>query len=518
MSAAKYVLATSLIWAAALAALFLYVRHSAQHPVPPSGPPAPIAMAPSSPSSMASMAPATMPPPLSPVQLTPDQMRSIGLTTGTAEYKQINDDLRATGSVAINDRLVSYVQVRFSGYLRQVFVNATYQTVKKGDPLFTIYSPDLVATEQEYLLANDNQRALGSSSIRGVAAGARSLSSAAERRLEQWEIPADQIDTLKHTGKALTDITIQSPASGYIVERNAFPNMFAEPGTRLYTIADLSRVWVNAQVFQSDIARLKPGSAATVTVDAYPQKTFSGHVEEVLPQLDAATRTVPVRLLVENPGLLLKPGMFVNVNFKSSLGRSLVVPASAVLQTGLKQYVFLSKPNGLIEPKEVILGAQSGSDIVILHGLDDHQPIVTSASFLIDSESQLQAASGASMQDMPAATPSQSAAPAPSSDIEFVTHPDPPQMGSNQIRVNLAGKGAPVSGAEVAVTFFMPAMPQMGMAAMSANAKLSESGPGLYTGSADLSMGGTWQVTITAKLHGQLIATKKLSVNAKGGM
>jgi len=516
MSAAKQVLATSLIWAAALAALFLYLRPPAPHPLAPSGPPAPIAMAPASPAAIPSMA--SMQPPLSPVQLTPDQMRSIGLTTGTAEYKQINDDLRATGSVAIDDRLVSYVQVRFSGYLRQIFVNATYQIVKKGEPLFTIYSPDLVATEQEYLLASENQRALGSSSIRGVAAGARSLSSAAERRLEQWEVPADQIDTLKRTGKVLTDLTIQSPASGYVTERNAFPNMFAEPGTRLYTIADLSRVWVNAQVFQSDLARLKPGSAAAVTVDAYPQKTFGGHIEEVLPQLDAATRTVPVRLLVENPGLLLKPGMFVNINFKSSLGRSLVVPASAVLQTGLRQYVFLSKPNGLIEPKEVVLGPQSGGDIVILHGLDDHQPIVTSASFLIDSESQLQSASGASMQSMQAAVPTQQTAPVPSANIEFVTHPDPPQMGSNQLRVHLANNGAPVSGAEVSVNFFMPAMPQMGMAAMSANAKLSETSPGLYTGAADLSMGGTWAATITAKLHGQLIATKKLSVNAKGGM
>ena len=516
MSAAKQVLATSLIWAAALAALFLYLRHPAQRPVPPTGPPAPIAMAPASPAPMPQQA--SMQAPLSAVQLTPDQMRSIGLTTGTAEYKQLNDDLRATGSVAIDDRLVSYVQVRFSGYLRQVFVNATYQIVKKGEPLFTIYSPDLVATEQEYLLANENQRALGSSSIRGVAAGARSLSSAAERRLEQWEIPADQIETLKRTGKVLSDLTIQSPASGYVTERNAFPNMFAEPGTRLYTIADLSRVWVNAQVFQSDLARLKPGSAAAVTVDAYPQKTFSGHIEEVLPQLDAATRTVPVRLLVENPGLLLKPGMFVNVNLKSPLGRSLVVPASSVLQTGLKQYVFLSKPNGLIEPKEVVLGPQSGSDIVILHGLADHQAIVTSASFLIDSESQLQAASGASMQAMPAASSSQLPAPVPSATIDFQTKPDPPQMGSNQLRVHLANNGAPVGGAEVSVNFFMPAMPQMGMAAMSANAKLSETSPGLYTGAADLSMGGTWAATITAKLHGQLIATKKLSVNAKGGM
>jgi Cu(I)/Ag(I) efflux system membrane fusion protein/cobalt-zinc-cadmium efflux system membrane fusion protein len=444
-------------------------------------------------------------------------MRSIGVTTGTAEFKDITDDLRATGNVAINDRLVSYVQVRFSGYIRKVFADAIYQYVKKGDPLFTIYSPDLVNTEREYVLANDNQRALSRSSIRDVAAGARSLSTAAERRLEQWDISADQIADLKRTGNVITDLTVQSPATGYITERNAFPNMFAEPATRLYAITDLSRVWVNAQVFQSDVGRLKLGDKAAITVDAYPQMTFSGHVEQVLPQVDTATRTLPVRLSVENAGLLLKPGMFVNVVLKSSLGRRLVVPASSVLQTGLKQVVFLSKGDGLIEPKEVELGPQVGDDIVVLHGLEAHQAIVISANFLIDSESQLQAASGANMP--PAQGASQGAAPSQSVQVEFTTNPDPPQKGRNRLRVKLAGNnGAADSGADVAVTFFMAAMPQMGMAEMNVTTKLDSKGGGLYEGNAELPMGGTWQVTITAKQHDLLIAARKFTVNAKGGM
>jgi Cu(I)/Ag(I) efflux system membrane fusion protein/cobalt-zinc-cadmium efflux system membrane fusion protein len=317
----------------------------------------------------------------------------------------------------------------------------------------------------------------------------------------------------------LTDLTIQSPASGYITERNAFPNLYAEPGTRLYTIADLSRVWVNAQVFQSDVGRLKPGDESAITVDAYPQKTFHGRVEEVLPQVDATTRTVQVRLSIENKDLLLKPGMFVNVDLKSAMGRRLVVPASSVLQTGLKQIVFLNKGDGRIEPKEVILGPQTGDDFVILKGLEAHQAIVTSANFLIDSESQMQAASGANMSSMSNSDTSEGATSRQSVRIEFNTNPNPPQKGTNALRVKLTdGNGAMVSGADVAVAFYMAAMPEMGMAAMHTNTKLTEKNGGLYENTSELPCGGTWQVTVVVKQHGQLVATKKLSVNTKGGM
>jgi Cu(I)/Ag(I) efflux system membrane fusion protein/cobalt-zinc-cadmium efflux system membrane fusion protein len=480
----------------------------------------PIATAPAvSAAETVTMASEQMDVPLAPVQLTTEQMQNIGMTTGTAEYKDISDDLRASGSVAINDSLVSYVQVRFSGSIRKVFADATYQYVRKGQPLFTVYSPELVATQQEYLLANENQRALSGSSIRDVAAGARSLSTAAERRLAQWEIPESEITALKRSGKVLADLTIESPVSGYITERNALPNMYAEPGTRLYTIADLSRVWVNAQVFQCDVGRLKPGDQAMITVDAYPQKIFSGHVEEVLPQVDATTRTVPVRLSIANTGLLLKPGMFVNVDLKSAMGRRLVVPASSVLQTGMKQVVFVNKGEGRIEPRDIVLGPQIGSDFVILKGLEAHEAIVTSANFLIDSESQMQASAGTNMPSTSGAGVSAGSTPGQSVQIAFTTNPDPPQKGSNTLRVKLVdGKGSVVSGASVSVAFHMMAMPEMGMAAMNMTATLAEKSSGIYEGKNELPCGGTWQVTVLVKQHNQLVATKKLSVNAKGGM
>jgi RND family efflux transporter MFP subunit len=460
--------------------------------------------------------------PLVPVQLTPERMQSIGVRTGTVEYKQLSDGIRATGTVDINERLLSYVQVRFPGYIRKVFANATYQYVRKGEPLFTIYSPDLVATQQEYLLARQNQKTLGASTVDGVASGAETLSAAAEQRLEQWEVPQNEIAKLKETGKPVTDLTINSPVEGYITERNALPNMYAEPSTKLYTVANLSRVWVYAQVFQNDVGRVKPGDIAQITVDSYPGRTFSGHIEEILPQVDMATRTVRVRLAMANPGLKLKPGMFVNVDLKTSLGRQLAVPASAVFQSGTRQLVFLNHGNGSLEPKEITVGPRIGDDFIVLKGLEAHQSIVTSASFLIDSESQLQAAAGSFVPPPPGTggnAPTAKAPAAAQANIDFTTDPNPPQKGSNVFRVKLTNAdGSPSTGAEVTTTFYMAAMPAMGMAAMNTTTKLIDKGNGMYEGSGSLGSGGTYQVTISVQKNGQVIATKQLRVNATGGM
>jgi len=457
-----------------------------------------------------------------PMQLTTDQLNSIGVKTGIVEYKQLNDDLRATGTVDVDERLQSSVQVRFSGYIRKVFANATYQYVRKGDPLFTIYSPELVSTQEEYLLARRNQKALSGSSIDGVASGASSLTTAAEQRLRQWDIPNVEIAKLQETGKALTEISINSPASGYIMERMALPNMYVESATKLYTLADLSQVWVNAQVFQNDVGRLKRGDSSAITVDAYPGRTFQGRVAEILPQVDMTTRTVKVRLAVNNPGIILKPGMFVNVDLKSALGRQLVVPASAVFQTGLRQVVFVDHGSGSLEPKEVSLGARVGDEFIVLKGLSAHQQIVTSANFLLDSESQLQVASGSYTPPSPGAGQQTTS---PSSDaqaavvIDFATDPNPAHKGSNVFHVRLTGAhGQPIDGAQVNVTLFMAAMPAMGMGANNSTTQLIQKSPGVYDGTGVLESGGSWQVTVTVKQNGQTIGTKQLRVNAEGGM
>src|SRR5438034_846166 len=233
--------------------------------------------------------------PLVPIQLTPQRMQSIGMVLGKVGSKPVNTELRFYGNVQVDERRQAYVQTRFAGWIRKVYADATGNFIGKGQPLFTIYSPDLVATEQEYLLAKKNSESLQRSTVNGVASGASSLFNAAKERLLQWEVSPGEIEKLDQGGKAITDLTIYSPVSGYITQKNALPNMYVQPETMLYTVADLSDIWVLAQVFQSDAGKIKPGNAAKITLDAYPGRVFNGRVDYILPQLDMNTRTLPVR-------------------------------------------------------------------------------------------------------------------------------------------------------------------------------------------------------------------------------
>jgi RND family efflux transporter MFP subunit len=445
-------------------------------------------------------------------------LQSIGVKTGKVERKSVADEIRTTGSVAVDERRLAYVQVRFSGYIQKVFADATYQYVRKGQPLFTIYSPDLVATEREYLVAKQSQQQMAQSTVQGVAFSAASLLDAAAERLRQWGVPQQEIVRLQSTGQVQQDLEVDSPASGYITERNALPSVAVQPEMRLYAIADLSTVWVQAQVFQNDLERIRIGAPATLTLNTYSGRTFTGRVDFIYPQVDMDTRTAKVRVIFSNPGLQLKPGMFVNVRLKVPLGNQLVIPASGVLQSGTRQIAFVQRSDGYIEPREVQLGSRVGDDFIVLKGLKAGEQIVTSANFLIDSESQLQAALGSFVPPPPGAGAASDSS-VHQADIEWKSDPDPPRKGSNVFRVKLTdASGTPIPAAEVSVTFFMPAMPAMGMASMRVPITLSDKGNGIYEGLGQLQNGGTWQVTILAKKNGQPIATKQLSVNATGGM
>ena len=458
---------------------------------------------------------------VAPFQLSPQRMQSIGVQIGAVQSKQVSDEIRFYGNVQPNERRVSYVQTRFAGWIRQVYADATGEFVRKGQPLFTIYSPDLVTTEQEYLLAKKNQAALQQSSVGGVAAGAETLFSAAKERLLQWQVPQSEIDKLDVTGKVITDLTINSPVAGYVTEKNALPNMYVQPETRLYTVTDLSEVWVMAQVFQNDAGKIKPGDPVEVTVDAYSGKVFRGRVDYILPQVDTMTRTLPVRLVFPNPGLKLRPGMYVNVTLKVPLGRQMVVPASAVFHSGTKNLVFAYLGDGNIEPREVEVGSRVGDDLVISKGLQASDQIIASANFLIDSEAQLQAAAGAFGPPPPGAgaAASMNASAQTQATAELTTDPSPPHKGGNMVRVKLTSSdGNPITGAQVTVRFFMAAMPAMGMAAMKTVINASDKGGGMYEGRGDLGSGGTWQVTVMATQNGQMVANKHLTLNATGGM
>jgi RND family efflux transporter MFP subunit len=457
-------------------------------------------------------------PELVPVQISPQRLQSIGVKHGRVQRKDIADEIRTAGNVAVDETRLSYVQVRFPGFIQKVFVDATYQYVRQGQPLFTIYSPDLVATEREYLVANQNQKEVLHSTVLGVAPGAASLLDAAVERLKQWQVPQSEIDRLEKTGEVGKEIEIDAPASGYITERKAYPSTAVQPDMRLYAIADLSTVWVNAQVFQNDLGSVKVGAPVTVTADTYPGRAIAGRVDFIYPDVDMATRTARVRIVLQNPDPPLSPGMFVKVALKVQMGDQLVIPANGVLQSGTRQIAFVDRGNGYLEPRELQLGAHVGDDFIVLKGLREGEQIVTSANFLIDSESQLQASLGSYAPPPPGAG-NATAMNALKADAALTSQPDPPRKGSNVFRVKLSdAKGAPVAGAQVSVAFFMAAMPAMGMAAMRTDVKCSDKGNGLYEGPGQLGSGGTWQVTITAMKDGQTIATKQFSVNATGGM
>ncbi len=284
----------------------------------------------------ATLPPASMETPLAPVQRSAEELQSIGVKFGEVARKPVNDEITTTGTVAIDETRLSYVQTRFSGYIKKVFADATYKYVRKGQPLFTIYSPELAAAEREFLLAQQNAKDLSPSTIPGVAAGVASLLESSKQRLEQWNLSSREITRLESTGQVADALEMDSPVSGFITERNVLPNLTVQPETRLYTIADLSTVWVLAQVFQNDLGRIRVGEPATIAVDSYPGRKFRGSVDFIYPDVDMTTRTARVRLILSNPNLALSPGMFVNVTLQIPLGNQLVIPANGVLQSGTR--------------------------------------------------------------------------------------------------------------------------------------------------------------------------------------
>jgi Cu(I)/Ag(I) efflux system membrane fusion protein/cobalt-zinc-cadmium efflux system membrane fusion protein len=420
-----------------------------------------------------------------------------------------------------DEQLEGYVQTRFSGWIRRVFVNQTYQFVQKGEPLFTIYSPDLVGTENEYLIALKAARRIGASSIDSVAQGAQSLTAASLDRLKLFGVPAREIERLQREGTTRDAVEIDSPMTGYVVERNALPNMYAQPDTKLYSITTLSNIWIYAAVFQNQIGLVKVGDPVKVTVDAYPGHTFQGQVDFIWEAMDPSTRTARVRCSFTNPERLLKIGMYVAVAITPHLGRGLVIPDTGVFRTGTHNVVFIDRGDGYLTPKEVELGPHLERSFEVLKGLRAGERIVSSANFLIDSESQLQAASGTFVPPPPgvSAAAGQPQAQGPSVSADLTTDPNPPARGKNKLLVTLKeGAGKPLAGAQVSVTFYMAAMPAMGMAAARAQSNLTDQGGGNYAGSIDLQSGGSWQVTITAIKGGQAIAGKQFNVSVSGPM
>jgi RND family efflux transporter MFP subunit len=454
---------------------------------------------------------------LAPILIPSTRQQLIGLKFTTVRQQELIGSISTTGTVETDEQSAGYVQTRFSGWIRRVLADQTWQYVKQGQPIFTIFSPDLVSAENEYLLAARQSKTLATSAIDGVAENAASTVAASLERLKLFGVPASEIRRLQREGTARDEIAIASPASGYIVDRQAFPNMYVEPSMRLFTIANLSKVWVYAAVFQNQLAQLGTGDSATISVDSYPQREFPGKVDFIWAALDPTTRTAKVRINLLNPDGALKIGMFVNVNLKHRVGRGILVSDSSVLQTGLHNIAFVDRGDGYLEPRELEVGQHLSDGMVVRKGLAEGDRIVSSANFLVDSESQLQAAIGA--YTPPPAGVSAAGQDAHTAGIEMKTDPNPPQRGKNDLTLILRDSfGVPIDGASVSIVFYMPAMPAMGMAAMRRVATATDAGNGTYRATINLDSGGGWQVSVSASKAGQQVATLQTNLTATGAM
>ena len=314
------------------------------------------------------------------IRISPERQQVIGVKFATVESGAANRTIRTVGKVAVDETRIGHVHTRIEGWIERVFVNFTGDVVRKGQPMLTIYSPEMLASEEELLLAARAKDVMPS------------LVEAARRRLQLWQLSESDIDQVLRTGQPIRSITVHAPMSGFVTERNAFPNQKVTPDSDLYTITDLNRVWIMADVFESDIAAIRIGETAHVIFASGGAPPLAARVNYIQPQVDPTTRTLKVRLDAANPGTRMKPEMFVNVEFGLATAPQLTVPAEAVLDTGERQTVFVDLGGGYFEPRAVTVGERFGDRVTITRGLSAGDRVVASGVFLVDSESQLKAA------------------------------------------------------------------------------------------------------------------------------
>jgi Cu(I)/Ag(I) efflux system membrane fusion protein len=331
-----------------------------------------------------------------PVRLTAMQERALGVTYAIVTRSATTRTIRTVGQIQAAEPAVAEITIKVDGFVERLFVAATGDPVRKGDPVLALYSPMVVAAQEELLAARrlaDQMRPVGGEAL----ANAGTMLEAARRRLAWWDVPAEAIADLERTGTAQRTVTLRSPVDGVVLEKMVVQGQQVTAGMRLYRVADLSTVWVEGEVFEQDLRFVRRGVEAHIEVSAYPGDHLMGQVSFVYPTVDQASRTNRVRVVVPNPGLRLKPGMFATIYVDVPLGDALMVPTSAVLVTGERNLVFVREADGTLGPREVTLGARSGHQVEVMSGLTVGEQIVVSANFLVDAESQL----GGSAAGMP---------------------------------------------------------------------------------------------------------------------
>jgi Cu(I)/Ag(I) efflux system membrane fusion protein len=334
-----------------------------------------------------------------PVRLTAAQVRAMGVTFTTVERGPLARTVRTVGQVVPAEPGLAEITARIDGFVEELFVDATGVTVRRGQPLLTLYSPMLVAAQEELLAARGLLAAVDTTD-RETWRNADALVQAARRRLAYWGISADQVERLQRSGQVTKTMTLQAPVAGVVLEKMVVSGQAVMAGMKLYRLADLSTVWIEGAVFEQDVAVVRAGAAVRAEVAAYPGRTFAGRIDFVWPTLDEQSRTTRVRVAFTNRDGLLKPGMYATLLLDALVDpAALHVPVDAVVMTGERNLAFVVGPDGALEPRTIVLGARSGSRVQVLRGLEVGERIVASANFLVDAESRL--ATGAGMAGMP---------------------------------------------------------------------------------------------------------------------
>ncbi len=327
------------------------------------------------------------------VEIEPEKQQLIGVKTIAAEVIPMQKIIRTVGRIEYDERRLATINTKFEGWIEKLYIDYTGKFVKKGEPLAEIYSPELVATQQEFLNVlkwNQSPNPNPQSRIETMLSqDAGKLVDAARERLRLWDITDEQVNAIEETGKPVRTLTIYSPVNGYVVQKMAVQGMKVMPGEKLFDLADMSSVWVIADIYEYELQFIKLGQTANINLSYFPGKVFSSKIDFIYPALSNDTRTAKVRFTITNPSAQLKPQMFANVEIKIDMGKKLAIPDDAVIDTGTRQIVYVDKGEGYFEPREVMLGLKAEGMTEVTMGIEAGEKVAASGTFLIDSEAQL---------------------------------------------------------------------------------------------------------------------------------
>jgi RND family efflux transporter MFP subunit len=462
------------------------------------------------------------------VQLSPSEITAAGVQVAEVRTAALKTDIAAFGRVEQPEAQLAAISARIGGRVDKLYVQYTGERVQRGQAVADVYSPDVATALDEYRLAQENRNQLRQSDDVYAQQQADALVGASQRKLELWGISNKQIGAPETSG--IPHVTIYAYASGTVVDRKVTQGQYVNAGDTLFTVADLSQVWIKVDVYEEQLPQIHPGQQVDLTAESLPDRTLHGHVDFIEPAANQQTRTVPVHVHVANPGMRLLPGMFVNATFVSTAAQSsIVVPRSAVLDTGTRKIVYLARPNGVFEAREVQVGAPTEDLFPVSSGLVLGDKVVLSGNFLIDSQAHLSSgmsglysgskefSAAEQAQDSSGSVAHTSAQSSPAK-LDLHVDTDPMKAGEDTLfRVVLTdANGKPIGDAHVTVALVMPAMPSMGMPEMKSSFELAwDSAKQMYIGKGQAPMAGSWSVFVEARRNSVVVANYRTHLGAK---